>query len=397
MSLIKRRCLDLINFHYSIPTQIFFGKGQISVLAKNIKKYGSKVLLVYGGGSIKKNGIYDAAVKLLKESKIKFWELSGVDPNPRISSVRDGIQICRENRIDFILAIGGGSVIDCAKVIAAGFYYGGDPWDIVADSSKIKKALPIASILTLAATGSEMDIFAVITNEETKQKLATNSPYIAPKFSILDPTYTYTVSKRQTASGTADIMSHILEIYFNNGEGTYLQDRMAEALLLTCIKYGPIALEEPNNYEARSNLMWASSLAINGLLTYGKVKGWSVHPMEHELSAYYDITHGVGLAILTPYWMEYVLDENTVDNFVDYGVNVWKIDRSEDKFEIAHKSIEKTREFFNKLGLPSRLRDVNIGEENIEKMAQNLTKNGKIGEFKPLSKEDIVKIYKAAL
>lgn len=387
----------MINFNYSIPTEIFFGKGSISILGKQLKRYGAKVLVVYGGGSIKKNGIYDLAIKLIKESKIKFWELSGVEPNPKISSVRQGVKICRDNRIDCILAIGGGSVIDCSKAIAAGYYYGGDPWDIVTDPSKIKKALPVASILTLAATGSEMDIFAVITNEATKEKLGTKSSYMAPRFSILDPTYTFTVSKNQTAAGTADIMSHIMENYFNNTEGAYVQDRLAEALLKTCIKYGPIALEKPDDYDARANLMWTSSLAINGLLDYGKVKGWSVHGMEHELSAFYDITHGVGLAILTPYWMEYVLDNNTVDKFVEYGINIWSIDKNKDKFTIAHESIEKTREFFNSLGLPARLKEVGIDEENFEKMAEGATRHGKLGEFKPLSKQDVINIYKSAL
>lgn len=387
----------MFNFDYSIPTQVFFGKDQISVLGKQIKRYGSKVLIVYGGGSIKKNGIYDKAVKILKENKIRFWELSGVDPNPRVSSVRCGIHICRENRLDFILAIGGGSVIDCSKAIAAGFYYGGDPWDIVVDSSKIKKALPIASILTLAATGSEMDKFAVITNEETKEKLGTGSKCLIPVFSILDPSYTFTVPKGQTAAGTADIMSHILENYFNNTKGAFIQNRMAEALLKTCIKYGPIAIGEPDNYDARANLMWTSSLAINGLIEYGKKKGWSVHGMEHELSAFYDITHGVGLAILTPNWMEYVLDENTVNNFAEYGVNVWDIDKGKDKFHIAHEAIDKTKEFFKLLGLPSKLSELNIGDENFEKMAEGATRHGKLGEFKPLSKEDVVNIYKASL
>ena len=387
----------MINFNYSIPTEIFFGKGSISILGKQLKRYGAKVLVVYGGGSIKKNGIYDLAIKLIKESKIKFWELSGVEPNPKISSVRQGVKICRDNRIDCILAIGGGSVIDCSKAIAAGYYYGGDPWDIVTDPSKIKKALPVASILTLAATGSEMDIFAVITNEETKEKLGTKSSYMAPRFSILDPTYTFTVSKNQTAAGTADIMSHIMENYFNNTEGAYVQDRLAEALLKTCIKYGPVALEKPDDYDARANLMWTASLAINGLLDYGKVKGWSVHGMEHELSAFYDITHGVGLAILTPYWMEYVLDNNTVDKFVEYGINIWSIDKNKDKFTIAHESIEKTREFFNSLGLPARLKEVGIDEENFEKMAEGATRHGKLGEFKPLSKQDVINIYKSAL
>jgi hypothetical protein len=242
-----------------------------------------------------------------------------------------------------------------------------------------------------------MDIFAVITNEETKEKLGTKSSYMAPRFSILDPTYTFTVSKNQTAAGTADIMSHIMENYFNNTEGAYVQDRLAEALLKTCIKYGPIALEKPDDYDARANLMWTSSLAINGLLDYGKVKGWSVHGMEHELSAFYDITHGVGLAILTPYWMEYVLDNNTVDKFVEYGINIWSIDKNKDKFTIAHESIEKTREFFNSLGLPARLKEVGIDEENFEKMAEGATRHGKLGEFKPLSKQDVINIYKSAL
>lgn len=387
----------MINFNYSIPTEIFFGKGSISILGKQLKRYGAKVLVVYGGGSIKKNGIYDSAIKLIKENKIKFWELSGVEPNPKISSVRQGVKICRDNRIDCILAIGGGSVIDCSKAIAAGYYYGGDPWDIVTDPSKIKKALPVASILTLAATGSEMDIFAVITNEETREKLGTKSSYLVPKFSILDPTYTFTVSKNQTAAGTADIMSHIMENYFNNTEGAYVQDRLAEALLKTCIEYGPVALEKPDDYDARANLMWTSSLAINGLLDYGKVKGWSVHGMEHELSAFYDITHGVGLAILTPYWMEYVLDDSTVDKFVEYGINIWSIDKNKDKFTIAHKSIEKTREFFKSLGLPAKLKEVGIDEENFEKMAEGATRHGKLGEFKPLSKQDVINIYKSAL
>lgn len=228
------------------------------------------ILLAYGGGSIKKIGLYNKVIKLLKDNDISFFELSGIEPNPRITSVRKGIDICRENNIDLVLAVGGGSTIDCAKVIAAGISYEGDAWDIVLDPSKIKSVIPIASILTLSATGSEMDTGAVITNIETNEKLGTGNPEMAPKFSILDPTYTFSVPKNQTAAGTADIMSHIFEVYFNNTEGAYIQNRMAESILKTCINYGRIAMDEPENYEARSNLMWASSLAINGLLTYGK-------------------------------------------------------------------------------------------------------------------------------
>ncbi|WP_096636223.1 iron-containing alcohol dehydrogenase [Clostridium cochlearium] len=387
----------MLNFNYSIPTKIFFGEGQIEVLGKEVKKYGNNVLLVYGGGSIKKNGIYDEIVKIFKENNINFWELSGVEPNPRITTVRSGIKICRENNIDFILAVGGGSSIDCSKVIAAGYYYEKDPWDIVLDSSKIENAIPLGTILTLSATGSEMNSGAVITNLETNEKLGTGHPSMAPKFSILDPSYTFTVPPKHTAAGIADIMSHTFENYFSKTKEAYLQNRMAEAILKTCIKYGKIAMEDPENYEARANLMWASSLAINGILSYGKKTIWSVHPIEHELSAFYDITHGIGLAILTPYWMEYVLDDSTLDNFVEYGINVWNIDDKEDKYAIANKAIEKTREYFKSLGIPSSLREVGIGEEKLEKMAKAATRRGTIGDFKPLKEDDVLKIYKSAL
>jgi hypothetical protein len=389
----------LLNFNYSIPTNIFFGKGQIEVLGSQIKDYGSKVLLTYGGGSIKKNGIYDKVVEILKDNDIPFWELGGIDPNPRIDSIREGIKICRENGIDFILPVGGGSTIDCSKVMAAGFYYEGDPWDLVIRKAKIEKSLPIGVVLTLSATGSEMDAGAVITNLETKQKLGVSHPSMAPKFSILDPSYTFTVPKNQTAAGVADIMSHTFENYFTFKDGAYLQNRLAEAVLKTCIHYGKIAIDEPENYEARANIMWASSLAINGLLSYGKETVWSVHAMEHELSAYYDITHGIGLAILTPPWMEYVLDDIRVDKFVEYGVNVWDIDPDKDKYAIAKESIDRTREFFASLGIPMTLREVGIGEENLENMAKAAIKHkdGVVGNFKPLYYEDVLAIYKKAL
>ncbi len=385
------------NFNYSIPTKIFFGKDKINVLGSKIKNYGSRVLLVYGGGSIKKNGIYDKVTEILKANDISFWELSGVEPNPRVTSVRDGIKLCRENKIDLILAVGGGSSIDCAKVIAAGYYYEGDAWDIVLDSRKIQNALPLASILTLAATGSEMNAGAVITNLDTNEKLGTGHPAMTPKFSILDPTYTYTLPANQTAAGTADIISHIFEVYFSNTKEAYLQNRMAEAMLKTCINYGEIAIKEPENYEARSNLMWTSSLAINGLLSYGKVTEWSVHAMEHELSAYYDITHGVGLAILTPHWMKYILNEETLEKFVEYGVNVWGIDKNRDKDEIANEAIEKTREYFISLGIPTLLREMGINEEKLEEMAKQATRRGKLGNFRELDSQDVLNIFRAAL
>ena len=302
------------NFRFGAPTEMLFGKGQISNLPEVLKRYGRNVLLAYGGGSIKKNGIYDKVQELLKDFNIV--ELSGIEPNPRIETVRRGVDLCRENNIDVILAVGGGSTIDCSKVVAAGYYYEGDTWDIVLDSSKITNALPIVAVLTLAATGSEMNKGAVISKMDTNEKLGTGAICMAPKTSILDPEYLYTLPAIQTAAGTADIMSHVFENYFKKTKDAYVQDKMSEGLLETCIKYCPIALKDPTNYEARANLMWASSMALNGLTGSGKVGAWSCHPMEHELSAHYDITHGVGIAILTPSWMRYILNDETVDKFV---------------------------------------------------------------------------------
>lgn len=384
------------NFNYSIPTKVYFGKGQVKNLAVIIKEYGNKVLIVYGGGSIKKIGLYDKITKIFNDNKISYVELSGVEPNPRIETVRKGIEICRKNNVEVVLAVGGGSTIDCSKVIAAGIKYNGDPWDLVTVPKKINEVLPIITILTLAATGSEMDEFAVISDMSTNQKIGTGHENMKPKASILDPEYTYSVPKNQTAAGTADIMSHIFENYFNHCEAVDIQDSTAEGLLRACIKYGKIAIEEPDNYDARSNLMWASSLAINGLISYGTNAPWVVHPMEHELSAFYDITHGVGLAILTPHWMKYSLDDNTVYKFAQYGINVWEIDKNLDKFEIANKAIEMTAEFFKELGIPSTLKEVGIEEEKLAIMAKKAVNPYFKYTFKPLNEEDVLNIFKAA-
>lgn len=384
------------NFLYSIPTKIYFGRGQIKNLATIIEEYGNKVLIVYGGGSIKKIGLYDEMVKILKDNEISYVEISGVEPNPKIETVRKGVQICRDNNVEVVLAVGGGSSIDCAKVIAAGVKYDGDPWELVTNPEKIQEVLPIVTILTLSATGSEMNKNAVISDMTTNQKIGTAHENMKPKASILDPEYTYSVPKNQTAAGTADIMSHIFENYFNHTEGVDIQDSTAEGLLRTCIKYGAIAIEEPTNYDARANLMWASSWAINGLISYGRSAPWVVHPMEHELSAFYDITHGVGLAILTPHWMRYSLDDTTVNKFAKYGVNVWGVDKELDKFEVAKIAIDKTAEFFKKLGIPSTLREVGIEEEKFEIMAKKAMNPYFKYAFKPLDQNSIMNIYKAA-
>jgi len=383
------------NFTYSIPTKIHFGKGQITHLSE-LRESGEKVLLVYGGGSIKKAGIYDTAMKILKDAGLCMSELSGVEPNPRIESVVKGVKICKEEKIDMVLAIGGGSVIDCGKVIAAGACSEEDPWELVLHPEKITAALPIYSVLTLAATGSEMDKFAVISDLKKNEKWGTASEHMKPKMSIMDPEYTYSVSKKQTAAGTADMISHIFENYFTNVSNADVQARFAEGLLKNCFYYGPIALEHPDDYDARANLMWTSSMAINGILSDGAEVAWCVHPMEHELSAFYDITHGEGLAILTPHWMEFALNEATAKKFADYGRNVWNLPMAEENMETARKAINCTRKFFRDMGLPTTLREVGIDETYFDIMAEKAAA-GCRGSFVELTKEDIIHIYENAL
>ena len=384
------------NFAFHVPTDIRFGKGEIQCLPTELAKWGKRILLVYGGGSIQRNGIYSTIKTLLKDFAI--YELSGIEPNPKISAVRQGVALCKKYKVDIVLAVGGGSCIDTAKNIACGAYYEGDPWDLVIDHSKVTKALPIAVVLTIAATGSEMDNAAVISNPATNEKLELNAPNLYPTISICDPTYLYTLPTKQTAAGTVDIMSHVFEQYFQPNEGAYLTDRFAESVLRTCIKYGPLALREPDNYEARSNLMWSSSLALNHILTVGKGGAWSCHPMEHELSAYYDITHGVGLAILTPAWMRYILSDKTVARFAMYAKNVWGIEDT-NNYATAKSGIEKTADFFKSLGMPTTLSEIGITAENFTKMAAEAVRVSGIAKrsYCLLTEEDIVKIYQSCL
>lgn len=385
------------NFTYSIPTTVHFGRDAVLQLGGAVRSYTDSVLLVYGGGSIKRNGVYDAVLAQLKEHGIRFAELSGVDPNPRIESVRAGIEICRREKLGGVLAVGGGSSIDCAKVIAGGVHYPGDPWELVTGQAPYPSILPIFSVLTLSATGSEMDIFAVISKMDSQDKLGTSHPDMRPKVSILDPTYTFTVPKNQTAAGTADIFSHICEGYFTVEQDAFVSDRFCEGLMKTCIHYAPVALSQPDNYEARANLMWASSNAINGMTELGKPRAWSVHPIEHQLSAVYDITHGVGLAILTPNWMTYVLNETTLPRFVTYGVNVWGMDPALPPMEIAQGAIARTREFFDSMGIPSTLGQLGIDGSHIHEMAVKARTDSFDHTFMPLSVEDIEEIYRMSL
>ena len=387
------------SFVYNIPTKVYFGENQLGNLTKELLKFGKRVLLAYGGGSIKRIGLYDKVIGELNAAGMEVYELAGIEPNPRIESVRAGVKLCKEHNIDVILAVGGGSTIDAAKFMAAGSCVEHDPWEFFGANAKpIDNALPIVTILTLAATGSEMDTAGVISNLETGDKLGRLAPALLPKVSFLDPTLTYSVSKFQTACGAADIMSHIIEVYFNTQEDLFMLDCFMEGMLKTIVKFAPEALANPENYEARANLMWTSSWAINGFINGGKRKAWSCHPMEHELSAVYDITHGLGLAILTPRWMEYCLDESNVDKYVQYGVNVFGIDSSLDKMTIARESVRLTAEFlFDTLGLQRTFTEVGIKREDFELMARKACRYGEIKGFKTLTQADVVNIFEMCL
>ncbi len=385
------------NFTFSTPTEIFFGTSQINVIGEQILKHGgTHVLICYGSNRIKENGLFDTIVKILKKNNIAFSELVGIMPNPRIASVREGIEICKKDKVDFLLAVGGGSVIDCAKAIAAGVHYDGDPWDFFIEKAEMVDALPLASILTLAATGSEMNGNTVITNRETLEKQSTGSPMLKPLFSVLDPEYTYTVPEHHTAAGVVDTMSHVFEQYFSSGDETFLQSRLAEAILSTVMHYGPIAIENPKDYEARANLLWASTLALNNLLSFGQPGDWACHAIEHAISGISDITHGVGLAIVTPAWMDYVLDSHNKLKFYSLSVNVFGALSGKNDTLTAKSSVVNTREFFNSLGVPGKLSDVGISKDQLEEIAQKAVRFGPIGTLKELKYDDVLTILKKA-
>ena len=388
----------MLNYVHAIPTKVYFGKGQIDKLNESLKQFGKKVLLTYGGGSIKKNGLYDEVIKILKDNDYEVYELSGIDPNPRIESVYDGVKICKENNIDVILAVGGGSTIDCSKAIASGVYFEDeDLWKMI-DKKGLRKSLPLVTILTLAATGSEFDPTGVISNLKTNEKVGATLTY--PSVSICDPTYTFTVNKYHTAAGSIDIMSHIMEGYFSVTEDSDLSDGIAETVLKSVIKNMPIALNEPDNYSARANLMACSSVACSGIPEYGKQVGpWPCHSMEHELSAYYDITHGVGLAILTPRWMRYIVkkDPSCKWRFVKFAKNVWGLE-NDNEDELVNAGIDALEKFFIDSGVPMTLTELCIGRENFEAMAKHANKNNKLGgNFVPLNEKDIELIFESCL
>ena len=385
------------NFDYMTPTRLVFGENAVEKLPEVMAAIGKRVLLTYGGGSIKKIGLYDRVKELLKDFEIT--ELSGIQPNPKYNpSVLDGVRLCKENNIDVILSVGGGSVLDCSKAIAAGAKYGGDPWDLISYKVKAKAALPIVDILTLAATGSEYDCGGVISRTETNDKIGYMDPLLFPVCSFLDPRYTFTVSKKQTAAGCADAMNHIIEQYFCE-DSTLLNDGFCEAGLKSLMVNVKACLENPEDYRARAEMMFVCTLGCNGIYALGNSpSGWSCHGIEHALSAYYDITHGEGLAIITPRWMRHILSERTLDRFVKYGINVFAIDASLPKQEIAEKAIDATYAFFESINIPMHLREVGIDDSRIDEMAHHIAVNeGLENAYVPLTEQDIKEILVASL
>lgn len=385
------------NFQYCTPTKLFFGEGVIKELPEVLRKIGKKVLLTYGGGSIKKIGLYDEIKRLLADFEV--YELPGIEPNPKYStSVVDGVKMCKTHNIDVVLAVGGGSVLDCSKAICAGALYEGETWELITYKVKAQKALPLVDVLTLAATGSEYDCGGVISRTETNDKVCYMDELLFPVASFLDPRYTFSVSRKQTAAGTADAINHVMEQYFCEIH-TILTDGMCEATIKSLIHNGRIALEEPENYEARSELMVDCSLACNDILSIGNSpSGWPCHGMEHALSGYYDITHGEGLAILTPRWMKHILNEKTIERFVSFGVNIFGIDHNLPKEEIAEKTIEETYKLFESFGIPMHLKEVGIDESRLSEMAHHIAINeGLENAWAPLNEEDIFEILKASL
>lgn len=386
------------NFEFLSPTKIIFGRGTENKVGEEIKRIGNKVLLHYGGGSVKTTGLYDKVVKSLKEAGVDFIELSGVKPNPRLSMVKEGIELCRKNNIDCILAVGGGSAIDSAKAISVGIPYDGDVWDFYAGKAMPKEAVPVGVVLTIAAAGSEASKNSVITNEDGWFKKGLASDLMRTRFAIMNPELTCSLPAYQTASGSVDIMSHIMERYFTNTQNVDLTDRLCEATLKTVINNTPIALEDPSNYDARAEIMWAGTLAHNDLLSTGRVGDWASHGIEHELSGIYDVTHGAGLAVITPAWMKYVYKQN-IKKFVQFAVRVWDVEYDfEHPERTALEGILRLERFFKEIGLPTTLKELGVPEDRLEEMAAKCRRgpDGTTGFYVKLKEEDVLNILKLA-
>jgi len=386
------------NFNFYSPTYFVFGKGREHESGKLVKQFkGSKVLIHYGSGSVVKSGLLDRVKTSLKDAGVYFTELGGVVPNPRSGLVYQGIDVCKKEHIDFILAVGGGSAIDSAKAIAVGALYDGDFWDFYT-GKRIERALPVATILTLTAAGSEGSTGSVITHEKGMLKRSTNSDLIRPVFSILNPELTCTLPAYQTAAGAADMIAHVMERYFTNTKEVEITDRVGEAVIKTIIKETPKALKNPNDYEARANLMWAGMLAHNDICGVGREQDWATHMMEHELSGLYDVTHGAGLAVMFPAWMKYVMHHD-VARFAQFAVRVWDCEMDFQHPEnTALQGIERYEQFMRSIGMPVRFAELGAKAEDIPVLLKTMgLGNRTLGNFVKLTEDDIRKIYELAV
>ena len=388
----------MVNFDYQTPTRLIFGRGVVQEKLHDVmEKFGKRVLITWGGGSIKRSGLYDQVREILKDKEI--YELPGIEPNPKYDpSVLEGVRICKEKNIDVILSVGGGSVLDCTKAIAGAACSDADPWDVITMKVPTLKAIPIVDIITLAATGSEYDRGGVISRTDTNDKLAYFSDLVFPAVSFIDPTYTFTLPVRQTLAGVSDCINHIMEQYFC-GEHIMMNDAFMEGAIKSLMKNVRIVLEDPENYDARAEIFYATTLGCNGIYSLGNSEsGWPMHAIEHALSGYYDINHGEGLAIVTPRWMKHILSEKTLERFVAFGTGVFGIDPALPEMEIAEKAIQSIHDFYREIGLPMTLREVGIDGSRIDEMAHHIAVDeGLENAWAPLYEEDIAAILRDCL
>lgn len=393
-----------MKFEYQNPTRLIFGTGTLSRLGEITREHGSKALLVTGGGSVKRNGTFDRAVKILKTAGVSFVECDGVEPNPRLSSVKRGGDIARNEDCDVVIALGGGSVMDAAKVMAAAVFYEGDLWDMFQHSQKNRRlperALPLITVPTLAATGSEMNSGAVVTNEETTIKSFVGAKCLYPKAAIVDPELTVSVPRDQTAYGICDLITHVTEAYFNGVDGTPTQDRFAEGVILTALEYGPKAVADGNDLEARTQVQWASVVALNGWVQAGCLSPYPVHMIEHTLSAQHDIAHGAGLAIVNPAWMR-LAAKTRPERFAQFAKQIFGIE-NDDPMKAAMEGIDRFEAFHRSIGCPTRLSECGIGDELLDRYAADTllvagNAEGQLPGRPMMTKADIVEVLRSAL
>lgn len=377
----------MLNFVYQNPVKVVFGKGSIEKITELIP-ISHKILLTYGGGSIKRNGVYDQIGKALSGHTV--FEFGGIEPNPQYATLMKAVEIARSNQVQFLLAVGGGSVVDGTKFIAAAVHFPGDPWEILSKWAPLEKAVPLGCVLTLAATGTEMNANSVISREETKEKLFFSNPLVLPQFSILDPETTFSLPERQTINGIVDAFVHVMEQYMTYPVNAPLQDRQSEAILLTLIEQAPKVLKNPSDYDARANIMWCATHALNNIIGCGVPQDWSTHMIGHELTAFYGIDHAQSLAIVLPGILSHQKHQKS-EKLIQYAERVWNVTGTpEEKRDVA---IAKTEEFFRSLGMATRLSEYKIGSKDFETIAERLsTRLEKIGERQDIGREEIIKI-----